>query len=312
MWSIGRILDADAKSVQTMINAILLAFVLAQGGLSSPAPPQLQIEAPPELAPVRDRLESLDANRLTDILQLVGLNDSGAPIRVVLATEKSDWAQGVAPWITGFALDNPELVVIFASRSPSYPHDNIDDVLRHEVAHVLIGRAAKGAAIPRWFNEGLAMAAEHGWRLEDQTQLLYHLVVDRQTNLGELDQLFSGNQNNQTRAYALAGAFVRDLLQQYGSGVAAQILIHIGKGMNFESAFTSVIGVSPALAESRFWERQPIWTTWIPLMTSSGTLWIVVTILALIAIYRRHQRSVEIEKQWEDEEESGQGDDLHI
>src|SRR5262249_19521978 len=139
--------------------------------------PALRIEAPPELASIRTRFESYDPKRLAGIQQLIGLQDAGPVIPVVLATENSDWATRVSPWIAGFALDSPELVVIFPARSPSYPHNTLDDVLRHEVAHVLIGRASAGMPIPRWFNEGLAMAAEHGWRFEDQTQLLYQLVL---------------------------------------------------------------------------------------------------------------------------------------
>jgi hypothetical protein len=59
----------------------------------------------------------------------------------VLATESSDWARGVSPWIAGFAVGS-DLVVLFPARSPSYPDNTLEDVLRHEVTHVLIWRAA--------------------------------------------------------------------------------------------------------------------------------------------------------------------------
>lgn len=267
--------------------------------------PQLRFEAPLEFASIRARFASSDPQRLADIVDFVGLSDPGPEISVLLAGETSEWAHRVSPWVAGFARDSPELVVIFPARSPSYPHGTLDDVLRHEVAHVLIRRASAGNSVPRWFNEGIAMAAEHGWRFEDQTQLLYQLVLGTRINLDELDDLFTGNQNAQSRAYALAGAFVRDLLHRHGTAVAAEILRRVGRGTSFESAFRNVTGQTPSQAESDFWQRQRIWTTWVPILTSSATLWALVTLLALFAIRRRRQKNAEIEKKWEEEGDDG-------
>ena len=264
--------------------------------------PQLRMEAPPALETIRTRLESADFQRFSDIAQLVGATDIGPVIRVVLAEEGSDLARGVSPWIAGFAVSDRDLVVLFPFRSPSYPNNTLEDVLRHEVAHVLIGRAAGGRPVPRWFNEGLAMAAERDRRFKDETQLLYQLATGSRTSLEELDRLFAGGQSEQTRAYALAGALVQDLLRQHGQAVAREILMRVRNGRPFEAAFTDVAGTTPASAASDFWSRQRFWTTWLPIVSSTTTLWLAVTMVALLAIYRRWRRNLEIEKKWEDED----------
>jgi hypothetical protein len=264
----------------------------------------LEIEAPPEFAAIRARLESLAPQRLADISQFLALTDSGSVIRVVLAPESSDVARQTSPWIAGFAVAASDTIVIFPVRSPSYPHDTLNDVLRHEVAHILIERASAGRPIPRWFNEGLAMSVERNQRFEDQTQLLYQLVFGSRTSLHELDRLFGGNQSDQTRAYALSGAFVRDVLRRHGPGSPAEILMRIRRGAPFDVAFADVTGMTPASAEFDFWERQRVWTTWAPIITSPATLWLAVTILALFAIRRRRRRNAEIEQEWEKEEGS--------
>jgi len=269
------------------------------------ASPQLQFEAPTQFAAIRRRLESLDPQRLADIVQLLAMTDAGPVIKVVLAAENSDWARQVPAWIAGFAVAGSDLVVIFPERSPSYPHDTFDDVLRHEVAHVLIERAAGGRPVPRWFNEGLAMAVERTWRFQDQTQLLYQLMLGSRTSLAGLDRLFGGTPSDQTRAYALAGSFVRDLLQERGAKIPGGILMRVGRGSSFDDAFTAATGKTPATANSEFWERQRIWTTWVPIVTSTATLWLAVTVLALFAIRRRRQKDAEIEEKWEEEEKSG-------
>jgi len=266
--------------------------------------PKFEIEAPPELAAVRARLESIPPSRFADIAEFLGVMDPRPAIQVLLATEASDLAREVAPWISGFAVGESNLIVIFPSRSPGYPDNTLEDVLRHEVAHILIWRASAGRPVPRWFNEGVAMEVERARRFQDQTQLLYHLVTGGRTDLEHLDRLFSGSQNDQTRAYALAGAFVHDLVQEHGQAAYREILMRIRRGSPFDIAFADVTGITPSHAESVFWDRQRIWTSWLPIVTSSATLWLAVTTLALVAIYVRRRRNREIEEQWAKEEES--------
>jgi len=280
-----------------VLHLSLLLLWLAQAAQISPL--ALRIEAPPGMAAEKFRMEQLDFKRMEDVMRLVGLKDAGPPIQIKLVPGSSDLARSVAPWVAGFAQE--ESVVIFPSRSPSYPDNSLDDVLRHEVAHVLIWRASSGRPIPRWFNEGLATAAERrGFR--DQTQLFLHLASGSRLSLHELDLLFQGGQADQTRAYLLSGALVQHLLGEYGEAVGARILELVGKGASFETAFADVTGQSPAAAEAEFWKRQRVWTTWIPILFSQETLWMAITLLALIAIQRLRKRNAERRKRWEEEE----------
>jgi hypothetical protein len=279
----------------------LFSFLWFFASLSGEAP-NLQIESPPELAVVRSRLQAIPPSRFADISGFLG-SEPGPPVRVILAPENSEFARSVDAWIAGFASGGSALVVLFPARSPGYPDNTIEDVLRHEVAHVLIWRAAGGRPVPRWFNEGLAMDVERDRRFQDQTELFYQLVRGDETDLHHLDSLFSGTQNHQIRAYSLAGAFVRDVLEQYGSTAAKAILARMRQGSSFDEAFVDVTGVSPSTAESQFWNRQRIWTSWIPILSSSTTLWLAITLLAILAVYMRRRRNREIEKQWEKEDE---------
>ena len=68
-------------------RVVLLALFFMQA--DPPQSLQLRIEAPPELASVRKRLESIDPQRFTDIAQLVGLTDEGPAIRAVFGDQSS-------------------------------------------------------------------------------------------------------------------------------------------------------------------------------------------------------------------------------
>jgi hypothetical protein len=174
--------------------------------------PQLSIEAPAELAASRTRLESFDTSRLAGVMRLVGMSEAGLPIRVVLEPEGSPLARQAPRPIAGFAVLEQNVIVLFPARSPPYPHDTLEDVLHHEVAHVLMARAARGAPLPLWFHEGLAVLAERTWGLEDQARLLRELLLVRRTPLDRVNALFGADEGSRARAYTLAAAFVRDLM----------------------------------------------------------------------------------------------------
>jgi hypothetical protein len=222
---------------------------------------------------------------------------------VVLASETSDLARQASPWTAGFAVGASGVIVIFPQRSPVYPNNSLEDVLRHEVAHVLISRAAAGRSVPRWFNEGLAMAAERGWRFEDRTRVLYEFVLGPRTSLSEINRMFAGDRRSQERAYALSGAFVRDLLQRDERAPASILERMRTRGIAFDTAFADAVGSRPVDAESEFWRRQRIWTTWLPIVTSSAAVWLLVTFIAMLAIRRRRQKDAALRQKWEEEGE---------
>jgi len=287
-----------------MLRLVALLGLLFLVALSPAAAqvPQLVVEAPPALEPVAAQIRALDPRRLEDASRLAGLFRAGPPIRVILAPEGSPLAASAPPWVSGFADPAAGVVVLMPARAPSYPDSSLTDLLRHEVAHVLIGRAAAGRPLPRWFQEGLAMIAGQTWGLEERSRLTLALFADRRISLAALDGQFAGGKGEVARAYTVAGAFVRDLVQRHGPRVTGEILAGVAGGLSFEAAFGRATGETLAAAEQSFWERQTFWYRWVPLLTSSVTLWLLVTLLALWAMGRRRARDAAQRRLWEDEE----------
>jgi hypothetical protein len=167
---------------------------------------------------------------------------------------------------------------------------------------VLIARASGGRPLPRWFHEGLAMIAGLSWGLEERSRLTLALLADRTVSLDELDRRFAGDQGTVQRAYTVAGAFVRDLVQRHGTAAPGRILTGVADGLSFEEAFRRATGMPLAAAAGDFWARQTFWYRWVPLLTSSVTLWILVTLLALWAMRKRRARDTAQRRLWEEED----------
>jgi hypothetical protein len=255
------------------------------------------------------RLRSLDPVQIEGAARLVGLDDPGPPIRVLLAPEGSVQALSAPGWVAGYALPEQGVVVLLPSRSPRYPDSTLEDLLRHEVAHVLVGRASRQQPLPRWFHEGVAVIAGLAWGLEEQSRLAAILLRGGEVPLAELDRRFGAGEGEARSAYTLAGAFVRDLLSRHGREVVGEILDGVAAGLPFEEASTRATGISPAEAERTFWASQTFWYRWVPFLSSSVVLWILITLLALWAIQRRRKRDAARLAGWAEEEAEAQTSD---
>jgi hypothetical protein len=262
--------------------------------------PELRVEAPESLASTAERIRRLDPAAVARIMRLVGITDAGAPITLVLATEDMEIARRTPRWVAGFARSAGGLIVIFPARSLSYPYDSLDDVVRHEIAHVLIARAAGNQAVPRWFHEGVALSAERSWGFEDRTRVAFALTGQR-WSARELDAAFDAGGRRTGAAYALSGALVRDVIERHGADAPARILSRMAAGDRFDAAFASVTGATVRTFADGFW-RASWWSEVVPFVTSSVMLWFAVTILGLYAFRTRRARRMARRKAWEEEE----------
>ncbi len=285
-----------------LIVVASLTLLVTSHEVAAQPPPTLEIEATALLAPARARLERFNHAHLADIVRLTGLEHPGPPIRVVLAEELSEWATHVPSWVAGYALGAQSLVVIFPNRSPRYPHDTLEDVLRHEVAHVLVSRAARGREVPRWLNEGFAVVVERPLAFGDRARLASALLLGPRVTLDGIDEMFRGNESMQARGYALSAAFVRDLMHEHGEGAPARLLRELAVDRSFDEAVAATIFRSVRLLEAEFWDRQRTWTMWVPIVASSSVLWLVVIGLGGFAVRRRRQRTLELRQRWAEEE----------
>ncbi len=284
-----------------------LLFTLAAGSLSAGTAaaeslPVLEIEAPDSLAGVAARARDFDTRALAGVMVLTGLTDAGAPIRVRLVPEGVELARNAPTWVAGFADASRDLVVLFPERIGSYPYGSLETVLQHEVAHVLTARAAGGRRVPRWFNEGLASAAERTWGLGARSRFAWELVAGGRLTATELEGLFARGPRDVSRAYALSDALVRDLLERYGPHTPARILSTMARGAPFEIALYAATGAPVDAVVAAFWARHDVWKFWVSFAGQPFVQWSLITLLALAAIWRHRRRRRERRLQWELEE----------
>jgi hypothetical protein len=271
--------------------------------VASAAQPTFVMHAPEHLQAQAREIDSLtSAGAFDEALLLTGRRDFGPPIHVVLMDENDPVVQELPRWVSGFAVSGRRVVTVIPARVPSYPDRNLTGLMVHEVAHILVGDAARGHRVPRWFNEGIATVAAREWGLEDHARYAAAAAGRRIATVDDLERGFRGSGREARRAYALSAAFIRWLRTEVDPQVTGRILEDVGRGESFENAFFGNTGMNLPAAEERFLGNRWLWATWVPFLTSSAVLWMAITALALVAIIRRTIKNREIRHRWDLEE----------
>lgn len=287
------------------LQAVAFTLVLLLGAPSAAAAalPPLRIDAPEAMLPIARQIEQMPPTSIAIVNRLIGAPSGGEPIDILLAPEDSALAASTPGYVNGYAIGETSDIVLFPARASTYPDDGLPNLLRHEIAHILIHRASGGRPIPRWFHEGLAVTAGGRWDLEDRTRLTMGMMNLDDLDLATVESDFSGSEFQIHRSYALSTAFVRHVLNEFGPDAPGDILARVAEGVPFERAFLDATGRSLPLVEKDFWKTTKIWNRWVPFLTSSIALWTAITLLALWAIRRRRRRDARIRELWELEEE---------
>lgn len=268
--------------------------------------PELIFSSPPELARQVEFLRGLDRRPFAEIAELFDLEDPGPPIEVRVVPEGAEETKIAPPWAVGYALSELGLIVLMPSRVPAYPDGDVTEVLRHEVAHVLVSRAAGGREVPRFLDEGLAVVAARGWQMQDRTRLLMAVWPLSGKDLPALREDFEGGAEQAGNAYVVSAAFVKFLLEEEGGDAGARILRRLADGHGFDQAFQLAIGHPLEELQLRFWEQTDVWQKWIPLLSGGTGFSLLLLVLVLLAWRRRHLRDLELRRAWEAEEEAAE------
>jgi hypothetical protein len=273
-------------------------ILLAGGARLAAAGLDLTIDAPPALAATARRVSALDLQRLERALTQAGL-DPPSRVHIHLIPEDDPRAPGMPDWIVGQAFGTQE-IAIFPARVSSYPYDSLEAVVRHEIVHLSLSTRAGGAALPRWFHEGVAESVGTGWGFTGQLRLLW--ATAQSPALTEVAALFeSDSQPGTARAYLLAVALVDNIRQRHGLDVPGAIATRVGQGIPFERAFEMVAGETVSAATTRAWASYQGVSSWLPLVTSVQVLWAGILALAFVAVIVRLRRRAEQRRAWDDD-----------
>lgn len=293
----------EALTAARRLLLLVGAAALLGAAVAFSEPLKLEVEAPPELARYAAEVAKLPPELFFPAMELTGLWEPGT-VRVLVAPEGSPLARRAPSWAVAYADPPAGVVVLVPTRTPAWPDDGFDDVIRHEVTHVLTFRAAGGRRVPRWFDEGLAMAAGRERALQDDLREAFAVLLGPRLRFAEVDLLFQGGRSDAARAYSLSSAFFGDLLARHGSAFPRRVLRRMSEGQPFEEAFRSATGVPFRDEAGDFWGARRSPERWLPVVTSTATAWVGIVLLSAWAVRVVKRRRAARLAEWEAEEDA--------
>ena len=258
------------------------------------------VDAPASLAGVAARIRGMDPEITARALAQAGLVMPPA-INITLVDDADVASPNAPSWVVGQAF-GVDTIRIFPQRIGAYPYESLDTVVVHEIAHLALSHRARGAPLPRWFHEGVAVSVESGWGLGSQMRLL--LAAQRHPRIDDVARLFESEAlPGTTTAYLLSAALVEDIRRRHGAAMAGDVASFVGSGVPFERAFLLRTGETPDEAAAHAW-RMYNRLRWLPALTSASGLWTGILALSVVAFVVRLRRRYQQRRSWEAEEHS--------
>lgn len=213
-----------------------------------------------------------------------------SPIRLVIAADEEAFgrlAGGRNPeWAAGLVLERGRTILL----DKRYLGDlgQSGTLLRHELAHVLLDRRARGAGLPRWFHEGYAQLRAGEWSPEHLWRLGRAAWTGSAIPLGELERGFPTGGPRAELAYAESLAAVQVLARD---GARWAFLFEaLEAGQSFAEALQRSQGETPAAFCARFdGSVMPGFRRWT-LLFGTAPLFFVLALLFVVAAWRRRRQ----------------------
>ena len=167
--------------------------------------------------------------------------------------------------IVAFAAPGDNLIVIDCSRLHIRPH-RLDQVLKHEMVHLILHHNIRSVHLPRWFDEGVAQWLSEGIAelLEAPQRSFFEeaLLSGNYIPLRDLKHSFPTDKKNLMLAYEESRSFVAFISDRYGDDKIFEILNHLQKGNEIHTAFNRSLNALPEEIEDRWIKQQRRQTTW--------------------------------------------------
>ncbi len=192
------------------------------------------------------------------------------------------------PRATGVAYPSLSLIVL-SHRDADGSAAPIDDVFRHELAHVALAQAA-GHELPHWLQEGFAVCSSDELATRRMQTLFSARLHGSLLSFADLGA-FPEDAAAQRVAYAQSADFVRWLSRGEGRARFAAAIARVRSGATLDRALEDAYGEDARGLEHRWREDLSHRYVTVPLVLATATGW-ALAITGLWVVARRRRRKL--------------------
>ncbi|MBF0549348.1 MAG: hypothetical protein HQK60_02315 [Deltaproteobacteria bacterium] len=296
------------------LSALVFIFLcLLAPALGGPAP--LAVSSTPHFSIHYDQPDSEFANFLSGQVERVYSlvrNDLGviypATVQVRVCGSEASYQQSQPPgnfvpsWSAAVAYPSKSLIILKSPNLLKTSFDQSIKILTHELVHVGLGQTS-AFPVPRWLDEGVAMYESGDWSLDRYLSMVGTVMADKLIPLRELTAGWPDETTAAELAYGQSYYLTAYLITAYGQNSFRSFLRYYLSGASFEAALKRAFGLSLFQLEIEWHSFMRLRFSYIPIITSSGTLWLFITFLFVIVYIKKKRHAARQLEIWALEEE---------
>ena len=204
--------------------------------------------------------------------------------------------------VIGTAYHKRALMILKSPRALTRIPINLRTTFIHELTHILLGQAfSSEERVPRWLNEGVAMYEAREWNFDRVFTMTHAVLTDALIPLSDLTHGFPRDERRFELAYCQSFYLISFLISQYGTEQFHDFIRLYSKEQVLDDVLLKSYGINLYELERQWHRALRMRFSWIPLITSSITLWFVITLI-FIWSYLRKKRNTQLTLQrWEEE-----------
>jgi hypothetical protein len=253
-----------------------------------------------------DRLAAHGKTSLPKLAKDLGL-PIGSKIRVYVADSAETFQQlqpGDAPyWADGTAWPGHGVIFLRHPILRGAGAKPLEQVLDHELIHILLGRAFAPQRPPHWLQEGVAQVYSGEVGPELPAQISRGLLGRSPWKLADITHRFPADPMGASLAYAQSADFIQYIQHEWGQDAIRQLVRETSAGRAFPEVITSITGMR--LAElDQVWRDRLVASTpvWSAPENFEAMLWAFGGVLLLVGGYQRRRAFRRRMVEWEEEE----------
>jgi len=207
--------------------------------------------------------------------------------------------------ILAYAMPEKHQIIINGEKLRQTGIEGLFQTLIHEYAHIYLGISIK-ETIPLWLNEGLVMHLAGEGNIKRNINVSIAQALGKLIPLRDLEISFPSNPEKLSLAYDQSYMLVDFLIREkYQSKDSLAFLIETlsspKKGSQLiDSLYDPIIRDGIESAWKNYLGKR-VWN-WIFILTSSSVFWLAVTMLFILAYYKKRRIKYRKIKEWEEEE----------
>ncbi len=208
----------------------------------------------------------------------------------------------VPEWADGTAWPMRGLIYLHAPRDRLGGDEPLEQVLDHEIIHVLLGQAFAPRPVPRWLQEGVAQLKARQYSSSQTDALATGMLGGDLMSLDALTRGFPADPVRARLAYAQSADFIAYLQNMYGDQALQTLIREMTAGEPVGLALNSATGQTVRELETEWRSRLQRSPMWLKPLVSDTALFSYAALFFVYGAFRIRRRNKETLERWEREE----------